>query len=551
MAVMKTSWRALSLAIAVAGCAAQAPVAAPAPAPAESETIEPEAPPPPVVETVDPRTLVQRALEPGVEIHAGPVIADDGSSVAWVGRKGVTRARVVVGPGDAMRSEPVALATRAIAAFRVGKSVVAILETLAALDQPAGIHGIDAEPALRVVLDPDVLVELEHADEAGVRAWIARHPPRPPGPVPAVDLSPLAKTLAGGVGALVSPRGVDVIEIYQAQFARVVRHLDRAAAAKLPSPAAVTACASASCCAADQCEFSDGRAGGVSFLLEREDGVLRATRVMQVEPRSHLPSPPLTPRRVDPVAISEGDAVIARAGLHGKALGAAPNGHGGLVVVMRGKQENAPLVAIEEEGALLRVLPIEVAGLDGVRVDVAFADLDGDGRTDLMLASFPTPPFDAMSKGARAFFPFVMPASIDVTLLLLDLASAPLARSATTLDGAIDAARKLPPGSVTQKEACPLIRAAQRASTLRGALAPGAPLFGFIEPGSFAVSALRETPEVFVGEGAMRVDCTNYVCDVARPVCAWNTAPGTDAFTFTRDAKGKLRIAAGLRYRGS
>jgi hypothetical protein len=534
--------------VATAVACASPPAVVVAPTPTASTVVT--APEPALEEEVlDARTRVLRTLEPGVELHAGPVSADDGSLVAWVGRDGVTRARLTVGPGDDVRAEPMPRAARVVSAFRAGKHVVAVLETLAALDQPAGVRGLDATPPILPEPTLDERVALSRADEAAVRTWLAGRGSARPNTLTPGDRAGLAATLKKGLGALVSAGGVDELETYQGRFSRVAQHLSAEAAVKVLRPRAF-ACGDAACCDETACTFFDDD-GAVAFLLSRVGDELRATRIASVDRRVRPVSGALEPRRVDPFSATERRPdVLVRAGVVGELVAQAPTGRGGSIGVVRTRGENAVLMLIEEEGPLLRALPLLSVGLVPERLEVAFADLDADGRTDVVLGSPVGPPFDERQRGVKAWVPFLVPRTVDEEVMLFpDVATAPLMFRAASLDAAVSAALRLPPRPVTLREVCPMIQANGRKYRRGGAGA--VPIIGYTEPGSFAVSAHVIERADLSDRGTTAVPCSELTCDRERPVCVWRSPPAVDWYTFGRDAKGKPVLIAAVGYTGS
>jgi hypothetical protein len=203
------------------------------------------------------------------------------------------------------------------------------------------------------------------------------------------------------------------------------------------------------------------------------------------------------------------------------------------------------------DGADRRERQGDIRGVRGDDLEVRFADLDGDGRTDVVVR--------AKSAYARKGLPswgaqvFMAPRSVDVEGE--DYAREIAAAAAPTVDRAVQDAMAITNRGVSRDEACGLLAKLTDGASLAGALAPGA-LFvdGYTSPGTpttseDAVFAPPADAAAHVGAVALAHDhCEQMACNPGRPYCNiafWNTQHFV--FTWVSGAPKLLFLASNQR----
>jgi hypothetical protein len=353
--------------------------------------------------------------------------------------------------------------------------------------------------------------------------------------------------------------GADVETSWQALFAlRIARLADDPAGRSAGASRALAVVRSAlatPACGADACETwgEDGHAV-VRFAVEGGRWVIRA--VIEDAPAVHAPRGAAPMRTVDATTDAPAtEAVLrARGRMVRQALGEAPLAAAGGTIgaALTDAAPDVPFVVVRE-GAAARVFPVDAGGVRAAAVDArweaAFADVDGDGRTDVVVRMNAHRVDGAPLLWTQAFL--APPPSVQAFALEADLATAIATMDAPDAKAAARAAAALPARGVTREEACRLLSTATTPAGFRRVAAPDARLFLFDEPG-MPTWRPKVVPLDKIAADDVRglsVHCAELTCDRTRPYCAWSGgADSTHVWFGWRD--GRIEIAGAADYQG-
>jgi hypothetical protein len=456
--------------------------------------------------------------------------------LAFVGSPEVAVAawRVLRKPTGEVSAEPVQhwpAGVRVLGGTSRGGVAYVLLESLPVLDQPGGMHGVfvDAWPDAGPY-DASPLALANIADVAQLDERVGSQPR--PGSDQNGALFAALRAASGSAASLVrslSSGGADVGTSWQNLFARATAHVDASPAESSPFTehvlAVTRAALSAQACGATTCEaWTDRGHAVVRFALE--DGRWALRSVWEDAP---LPAQGTGTRRVVE-AIPAGDATArllwARARTPGRVLGEAPlTADGGTIGVgLADLAPDSPLVVVDERGAP-RIFALPVGSLRASASDAsweaAFADVDGDGRTDVVVRLSGRRADGVAVSWAQAFL--APPPSVQATSLEADLASALATIDAADAGAAARAAVELPHRAVSREDACRLLASASTPAGFRRAASPGASLLLFHEPG-LPTWRPRIVPAARVAAdeaSALGGHCAELACSASRPYCAW------------------------------
>jgi hypothetical protein len=178
-----------------------------------------------------------------------------------------------------------------------------------------------------------------------------------------------------------------------------------------------------------------------------------------------------------------------------------------------------------------------------------FADVDGDGRTDLVVKSKANADDGSRPTSYRLF---LAPRTVDDRRN--DFAREFSMIGAPSLDAAIQAASAVPSRGVEREVACKLLRPIKSVASFQAALAPGGALITFAtSPGDpldapTIVAAAKLKKEDFDG---FADDCESLYCDAASPFCeSTHNGPGSEHYVFTW-VGSTLKLLFASQYRGT
>ncbi|MEI7893835.1 MAG: hypothetical protein WCI05_12140 [Myxococcales bacterium] len=533
------------------------------PPPAVAPTVPVDASSPPVV--APPPDPVP-ALRPRGTLHGDPVrIAASGRSperwLAFVGTPEIARAAWIVGETqDSLRplvGWPVGV--RVVGTIVRPTAVFILLETVALFDQPGAIRGVWVEPTGSA--PPPVTVPLAGVrDLADLEQRLAL--PVPPPPTQADDaleeaLQAVASSEAGLAQGL-AEAGAEFFDVYQSLFYRRIEHLDATTIPSSPQKQPVfellREAVSADQCVLDVCELmgSHGHAF-VRFVDEKDRWVLRAIERDAMTPARNGGAPKRVPRS-DSTTSTE--AVLREQVLTVReVLGQAPlvtlatQGTPATIGVARTDLQYEGPAVVVQEGAYQRVFPLSSMSMvaqtvPDPRFEARFADIDGDGRTDVVLRVL----------GATSFTQVLLapPATVQARELRSDGPTALAVFGASGVDAAVEAALAIPTRGVSQADACKLLSGAHTLAGFRRVSLPDARVLLFAEPRLptfrpkvLEASALRAGDVTDVGKRCKELHCSDN-----RPYCRLDDGAYSEHYWFAWQ-DGRLRLAGAAFYRGS
>jgi hypothetical protein len=435
-----------------------------------------------------------------------------------------------------------------------------LLESLGVLDQPSGLHGawIDSRgPRSPFEASPMALSDVREMGELASR--VKRAPPVERDTAALVGVLRGASASTATLASSLAKEGADVRIAWQSLFTQRVGHLDADGAASSPLAGAVLAilrdALATQACGPESCEaWSDGGRSIVRFIRQDERWVLR--EIIEDAPIARSAAIASAPRAVaaleDP---NETESLLrARARQVKQLLGQAPlaSSGGSIGVGLTDLAPNLPVVVVRE-GSAARMFVIDAGAVRSeggeAHWDAAFADIDGDGRTDVVVRMTGDGAGGLPVAWTQAFL--APPPSVQASSLEADLASALALMSSPDVASAARTATSMPFRGVAHEDACRLLATASTPPGFRRQAAPDARLLHFDEPG---MPTWR--PKI-VPLGKLAVDdvrgigahCAELACSATRPYCAWIGGADSEHFWFDwRD--GRLEITGAADYDG-
>jgi len=470
------------------------------------------------------------------------------------------------GTSEASPIEHFPVGVRVIAGLVASGVAYVLLESVAVLDQPAGMRSVWTDAIAGT--SPFEASPMELSDIGDSSAWMQRvkdaRPPDAPDRTASTLLAVL-RSASVSPSALIrslSALGTDVQLAWQSTFAETVGHIrsDTAAGSPLVSRALdiVRATLTTRACGIDTCEAWTERGHAVvRFVLSDSHWTIRAViedapnlaaaAAQPTSTRPHLVQPLADDARTD-------DLVRARVRHVERILGRAPlTPSGGVVAVVQTDMDpDAPQIAIEEAGTI-RLFPINSGAmrLEGSDAswEVAFADVDADDRTDVVLRLNGHDPGGQAVAFALAFL--VPPMSVQATSVDPDLPSALAMADSTSADAAARAAIALPMRTVNREDACRLLSGAGTVAGFRRVAGPDARVLHFDQP-SLPTWHPKVVPLAKLANDDVRglgAHCTDVICDPRRPYCSWSAGSDSEHLWFGWVAE-KLQLLGAAEYDG-
>jgi hypothetical protein len=450
---------------------------------------------------------------------------------------------------------------RVLGGFVDHANAYVLLESLGVLDQPAGLRAgwIDGGRSSPFEASPLALSDVTDIADLGMRV---QHPPQVM--LPEGGTSALLATLRAASGsseALVrslSAEGADIEVAWQALFLENAGHIDPGAPQGPLTERALAIVRDAlgtQACGPDTCEaWSDRGRAVVRFALQEGRWVVRAFIEDAPITRASGASMPL--HEVEASATADATAELLRARVREvkQLIGEAPlSTTGGTIgVALTDAAPDAPCVVVRE-GASARLFPLDVgavrAGANEVTWSAGFADVDGDGRTDVALRMSTTRADGSPLAWTQVFL--APPPSMQATSVEADLPSALAAMGAADARGAARAAASLPPHGVSHDDACRLMSTASTPSGFRRVASTDARLLLFQEPGrpTWRPKIVPRDKVVPDDVRGLNAHCAELSCNPTRPYCAWASATDSEHAWFGW-SDGRLEIVGAADYDG-
>ena len=453
---------------------------------------------------------------------------------------------------------------RVVGGTVVGGVAYVLLESAAVLDQPAGLRGVWVDAGGHPTpFDASPMALAGVQDVAEIATLAGRSVPPGSNERTAVALLSALRAASGSTALLartLATEGADVGVAWQSTFLQPTAKLDGQGAA--PSPVAdrvlavVRAAITTQACGADACEaWTEGGHAVVRFVVQGGRWVIRA--VIEDAPVTRAPAG----AGAREVAASA-DTSATEAVLRGRArevthvLGEAPlTASGGTIGVgTTDLSADVPVVAVREGTPVAaRVFPVDAgtvrAEATEAQWDVAFADVDGDGRTDVVVRMSGKRADGSPVTWAQTFL--APPPSVQATSLEADLTTALATMDAPDARAAAHAATTLPSGTVSHDDACRVLSAASTVAGFRKVALPDARFLRFDEPSMPTWRPRVVTLAKLVTDDVrgLGTHCAELTCNPTRPYCAW-TSGADSVHAWFGWQNGQLSILGAADYQG-
>ncbi|MDP9149726.1 MAG: hypothetical protein M3O36_07280, partial [Myxococcota bacterium] len=361
--------------------------------------------------------------------------------------------------------------------------------------------------------------------------------------------------LAGAFAAA----GIDVHVIWQSLFSQPIGHLSAQSAGFSPLADRVLGIfrdtLAAPSCGADACEAWTAR-GRVVVRFASEGGRWIVRSVFEDAPRPRSSAGTWPPRVVEANSIGAEvrPVLLARARNVMQVIGEAPlsSTGGSIGIGLTDLAPDVPVVVLRE-GLAVRIFGIDTGAVraeaGNAQWEGSFADVDGDGRTDVIVRMRAKRADGASLSWTQAFV--APPPSVQAPSIEADLASALAVLDAPTVASAAVVAAAVGNHGVSRDEACRLLATAGTPTGFRRAAAPDARVLHFSEPG-MPTWRPKLVPLADVAAEDVRgigEHCAELECAAARPYCVWNGGADSQHFWFEWRG-GKLVMTGAADYDG-
>ena len=489
--------------------------------------------------------------------------------VVFLGSPDVARAAWVVTPGAAVRAVvPVDKwpeGVKVLGATVRGNMVYVLVQTVETMDQPKDVKSvwtIDASYATAGTLDDDWrFVGADSVDDIQKRLSM-------PPPSAGLRHEDMINALKGAgasiaaVGKAFPEAGADYYYVWQEAITQKGPHLDYKTVARSPLRGKIMRLVN-DAALQERCEsqicWAYGELGellgGVAMAQDGGSVVIQGF-VEAMPSRTAKTGTPTQPSDAQNVAT---DGPNTRQALleqmteaPAQIYGEAPLGNGGTIGVAQSKDPDHHVIVVVREGNFTRIYHDTSAVRGGlVPQEVHFADVDGDGRNDVIVHS--AGKWNAGIQTVNYYRALIAPHSLQTFTLEGDVAAEMAMAGADSMKTAVDAALKVTPKGVRLGDACRDLNGAWTLDGFRRAAVDDAKILTFDEPGwplphgtlKRGVVTLR--PDDVKQVGRM---CRKMTCDPSRPVCTY-MEPGAYSeyywFTFNGDFP---RLAGAAFYNG-
>jgi len=539
--------------------------------PATPTTPVPRAQPPPQEAPKWPEGLV-RALAGHGPPHAQPIALprDGGGRERWLAFVGPSDVawgawRVTLASDGTAESVPVErwpTGVRVVGGFVEDRVAYVLLESAEVLDQPRGLRGawIDSTGgASPFEASPMALGDVRDIDDLAARV---KHRPRGGSSERnAVALLAALRAASASPATLaraLSTDGVDIDVGWQSLFAQRVGHMDVESAPSSASADRVLAVMRSTilshACGADACEaWTDRGHAVVRFAVESGRWAVRSV----IEDASVMNAAATSsPREVaSSTDVSATETLLrARAREVREVLGEAPlqAGGGTIGLGLTDLAPDVPVVAIRERDSA-RVFALDAGAVrseaNDARWDAAFADVDGDGRTDFVVRMSGRRGDGTPLSWTQTFL--APPPSVQASAVASDPASALAVMDAADAHAAAHLAASIPARGVSREDACRLLATASTPAGFRRVATPDARLLLFDEPGMPTWRAKVVPLAKLAADDVRGLDdhCAELVCEAARPYCGWSAGSDSEHAWFAW-RYGRAEIVGAALYHG-
>ena len=500
--------------------------------------------------------LVGEPLRIAGKSQAGRVVAFIGSGEATVAAWSMADADAAFGPEPRW---PVGV--KVTGAFASDGDVpYALVQSLAVLDQPAGLHGvipIDAHDDYDDLGRDDDLVAFQGVTTIDAAKAIASAPQQDRTPLVAAMKG--ASSSAAALKKAASKDGIDLYESYQGTFLVSAQHLDAAAIATSPRADAMRAlladAASAGSCGRFVCDATDTDTGAsighVVLAHEGERWVVRGF-FLPKEPIAAKPASATASLMPSAKASAATNEVLQRhLKAEGSVIEASLGGSGTLALVAPASNDEGPALMIHQ-GILEAVIPLSDFGYvssaaGSATYDARFADVNGDGTTDVIVQ------MSATGEAATTYRQVhLTPTTLRGSGLLspLDPDRQLEVFLAASLDDAAKSAMAHVSASFTHKEACALLAPSKTLAGVRSIALPDASVVTFTEPGMATFRATSKRLDALAKDEwyESAFDCKGYRCD-GDSYCVTFDGPGSTHWWLRRVGK-QLKVLGVAVYGG-